>query len=95
MVRCAVKPNLRAASCCSVEVVKGGAGLRLRCFFSTLAMVSSPLAASLSAASTVFARFSLVIENWLSFSLSKCVSFALKPWPSFSVSASTVQFLLL
>src|SRR3979490_1839042 len=31
MVRRALKPSLRAASCCSVEVVKGGAGLRRRC----------------------------------------------------------------
>ena len=31
MVRRALKPSLRAASCCSVEVVNGGAGLRRRC----------------------------------------------------------------
>jgi hypothetical protein len=36
MVRWAVKPSLRAASCCSVEVMNGGAGLRLRCLRSTL-----------------------------------------------------------
>ena len=30
MVRLEEKPSLREASCCSVEVVKGGAALRLR-----------------------------------------------------------------
>lgn len=43
MVRWAVKPSLRAASCCRVEVVKGGAGDRLAGFFSTDLMVKSPL----------------------------------------------------
>jgi hypothetical protein len=37
IVRCAPKPSLRAASCCSVEVVNGGAGLRLRCLRSMAA----------------------------------------------------------
>ena len=46
-MRCAPKPSLRAASCCSVEVVNGGDGLRLRCFFSTFATVSVPLASLL------------------------------------------------
>ena len=31
----APKPSLRAASCCSVDVVNGGAGERLRSFCST------------------------------------------------------------
>ncbi|MNS81158.1 hypothetical protein D3C72_1148620 [compost metagenome] len=42
MVRWAVKPSLREASCCRVEVVKGGAGERLAGFFSTDLMVKSP-----------------------------------------------------
>ena len=29
IVRCAPKPSLRAASCCSVEVVNGGDGIAL------------------------------------------------------------------
>ena len=33
MVCDTVKPSLRAASCCKVEVVKGGAGMRLSGFF--------------------------------------------------------------
>ena len=40
MVRRALKPSLRAASCCSVEVVNGGAGLRRRCLRS-MAMTRS------------------------------------------------------
>jgi hypothetical protein len=35
MVRFAAKPSLREASCCSVEVVNGGGGLRLTGFAST------------------------------------------------------------
>ena len=31
-MRCVLKPSLRDASCCSVEVVNGAAGLRRRCF---------------------------------------------------------------
>src|SRR5438309_11600379 len=42
MVRRALKPSLRAASCCSVEVVKGGAGLRRRCLRSIASTRNSP-----------------------------------------------------
>ena len=35
MARLVVKPSLRTDSCWSVEVVKGGAGFRVLCFFST------------------------------------------------------------
>ena len=42
MVRWAVKPSLRAASCCRVEVVKGGEGLRLTGFFSIDLIVKLP-----------------------------------------------------
>jgi hypothetical protein len=56
MVRWAEKPSLREASCCSVEVVKGGAGLRRAGFFSTAETVkvaawTAALAASAAAAS--------------------------------------------
>ena len=40
MVWAGAKPNLRLASCCSVEVVKGGGGLRLAGLASTLATVN-------------------------------------------------------
>ena len=39
MVREAEKPSFRAASCCRVEVVKGGAGLRRAGLLSTVETV--------------------------------------------------------
>ena len=54
IVRCAPKPSLRAASCCSVEVVNGGDGLRLRCFFSTFVTTSVPPAACSSVLRAAF-----------------------------------------
>jgi len=42
MVRWAVKPSLREASCCRVEVMNGGLGARLTGFFSTELMVKVP-----------------------------------------------------
>jgi hypothetical protein len=36
MVRLALKPSLRLASCCRVDVLKGGEGLRLTGLASTL-----------------------------------------------------------
>jgi len=39
MVREAEKPSLEEAACCSVEVVNGGAGLRLTGFASTLSTI--------------------------------------------------------
>ena len=44
IVRCAEKPSLREASCCSVEVVNGGEGLRRRCLRSIVSTLSSPAA---------------------------------------------------
>src|SRR5215831_12247401 len=43
MVWAGAKPSLRLASCCSVEVVKGGGGLRLAGLASTLATVNAAL----------------------------------------------------
>ena len=43
MVRWALKPSLREASCCRVEVVKGGGGLRRAGFFSTDLTVNWPV----------------------------------------------------
>jgi hypothetical protein len=42
MVWLAEKPSLRAASCCRVEVVKGGGGLRVKGLVSTDATVKRP-----------------------------------------------------
>ena len=39
-MRVALKPSLRAASCCRVEVVKGGKGCRLTCLRSTSATLN-------------------------------------------------------
>ncbi len=63
MVFWALKPSLRAASCCKVDVVKGGAGLRRRCLRSTPSTVRVPLAASLSVRSTARASVSVVKLN--------------------------------
>ena len=50
MVRWALKPSLRLASCCRVEVVKGGAGARRAGFFSTERTVKAPAATAARAA---------------------------------------------
>ena len=80
MVRRALKPSLRAASCCSVEVVKGGAGLRRRCLRSIASTRNSPPSAGPAAArmarSTSRAAVSLVKLN--------CSTF----WPRYSSSFS-------
>ena len=49
MVRLVVKPSLREASCCSVEVVKGGDGRRLRSLLTTSVTCSAPLRGLLDA----------------------------------------------
>jgi len=68
MVRLVVKPNLRAASCCKVEVINGGAGLRLRCFFSSLETNKLPSAAASNVCCAACAVSSFSMLNWLSFS---------------------------
>ena len=47
----AEKPNLRAASCCRVEVVKGGGGLRTNGLVSTDETVKRPASTTALAAS--------------------------------------------
>src|SRR3546814_4518866 len=56
----AEKPSLRAASCCSVEVVNGGGGLRVSGLVSTASTEKCPVFTSASAAR---ASASLVIER--------------------------------
>ena len=46
MVRAAVNPSFLPASCCSVEVMNGAAGLRRLCFFSTPCTHRAPTAPS-------------------------------------------------
>ena len=62
-MRCAPKPNLRDASCCNVEVVKGAAGLRLRCFLLTLVTNNLPSAALVKIATASADPVSLLIVN--------------------------------
>ena len=98
IVRRAVKPSLRAASCCTVEVVNGGGGLRRFGRRSTFSTVSTPLAAARIVRSTSRASPSLVMENVdfcvsastfsPRYSVSRAGNFAL----SFDASASTVQY---
>ena len=53
MVREEVKFSFRLASCCRVEVVKGGAGAFLRCFFLTEVMVKADFSISFTALSAL------------------------------------------
>jgi hypothetical protein len=97
MVRRALKPSLRAASCCSVEVVNGGAGLRLRCLRSTFATVSVPWAACSIVRRTSSADCAEVTVNCSTFVPRYSVSRALNVCaacasPDFCASASTVQY---
>ncbi len=46
MVCAGAKPSLRLASCCRVEVVKGGGGLRLAGLASTVATVNAALSSA-------------------------------------------------
>ena len=73
-MRCALKPSLRDASCCSVEVVNGAAGLRRRCFLSTFATVSTPLAVSRIRCSAARTWGSFVNVNCSTFSPPKSAS---------------------
>src|SRR5919109_1290142 len=100
MVRRALKPSLRAASCCSVEVVKGGAGFLRRCLRSIARTLSSPAvpaaapAASSSVRSTSRACSSLVKLNCSTFSPRYSRSFNGKLCPLCEPSPAIVQDLL-
>ena len=89
MVRWAVKPSLRLASCCRVEVVKGGAGLRLIGFFSIDLIVNAPLLiASRAAKATASDGMS---RRWIR--LPRCLtSRVVKGGLSAARSASTDQY---
>ena len=78
MVDRAVNPNLRTASCCIVDVVKGAAGdrdLGLRVIFDT---TTSPLDAALIVLTASMCSFSDRNVNCSTFSLLKLASFASK-----------------
>ena len=89
MVRCALKPSLRLASCCRVEVVKGGGGERRAGFFSTAVMVN---VAALTASRAAKAEVSPPKSNLVS-RLPWClVRRARNGSPPAETSASTVQY---
>ncbi len=89
MVRCALKPSLREASCCRVEVVKGGGGERRAGFFSTAATVKL---AALTASRAANAEVSLARSNLVRRLPSCLVNRARKGSPPAETSASTVQY---
>ena len=60
MVWLTVNPSLRAASCCSVDVVKGGAGVRFMGFFCIWLMVKVAFLHISRNCSTSFSVFSRV-----------------------------------
>src|SRR2546430_326866 len=96
MVRRALKPSLRAASCCSVEVVKGGAGLRRRCLRSIASTRNSPPPAAPAAArmarSTSRASVSLVKLNCSTLPPRYSSSFSGKDCSPCAPSPSMVQY---
>ena len=91
IVRRAEKRSLREASCCSVEVVNGGGGLRRTSFFSR-SRTAKPVARW--ACSTIrLASASLPSANLSSFSPFTPTSFAVMTSPLVVVkSASMVQY---
>src|SRR5256886_705203 len=86
IVTAAEKPSCFAASCCSVLVRNGGCAGRRRSPFSTDVTLKGSLSASVTIARALAS--SLISGLWPS---SLC-SRAWNPWPSFSRSASMVQY---
>src|SRR5207249_2725792 len=86
IVTAAEYPSCLAASCCSVLVRNGGGAGRRRSPFSSAVTLKGSLSASATIAWAVAA--SLISGLWPS---SLC-SLAWNPWPSFSRSASMVQY---
>src|SRR3989338_5121808 len=89
MVRWAEKPSLREASCCRVEVVTGGGGVRRAGFFSTEATLKLQ---ACTAARAPPARASVFRSNLESFLPSCLTSRARKGSDPAETSASTVQY---
>src|SRR5271168_5029599 len=89
IARSAEKPSLREASCCSVEVVKGGGGERRAGFFSTDETLN--VAAS-TAALAACAEPSLPRSNLVSLLPSCLTSRARNGSPPAETSASTLQY---
>ena len=92
IVRCVENRNLRTASCCKVDVVNGGAGERLRCFFSTLLTVNCPCELTNKRSRKALACASLAISNCSNLRPSKVCKRALKACLAFSIHAVIVQY---
>ena len=92
MVRRVVKPSLREASCCRVEVVNGGAGRRLRSLLATSVTCSAPCAAAVIRLRASSAVSPSVTVNCSNFFPSSFVSLALKACDGCASSASMVQY---
>src|ERR1043166_5882427 len=86
IVTAAEKPSCLAASCCNVLVRNGGGAARRRSPVSTAVTLKGILSASATIARAVA---SSLISGFLPSSL---CSRAWNPWPSFSRSASMVQY---
>src|SRR3546814_14455366 len=89
MVWLAEKPSLRAASCCSVDVVKGGGGLRVSGLVSTLSTLNCPASTSALAASALPSSPSV---SFSTFSPFQRIRRAVKFLPSCPISADTDQY---
>ena len=89
MVRWAEKPSLRAASCCRVEVVKGGAGERLAGFFSTADTLNWPASTAALAARAEDSLLRSNLESFLPWCLTSLARNGSEPAET---SASTVQY---
>src|SRR4029453_7126870 len=85
----AAKPSLRAASCCKVEVVNGGGGLREKGLVSTEATVKRPASTTVRAAR---ASPLLRLVSRPIFLASGGTSRAVNGWPSASKLAETDQY---
>ena len=90
MVFCTSKPSVREASCCSVAVVKGGAGLRRSSSLSTVPTVKRAARMRAAAASAIDPLSSASRSSSApSISISAAVNV---PPPSAMTPASTVQY---
>ena len=90
MVRLAENPNLRLASCCKVDVVKGGLGFLLVRLVSTFRTAKSDALMAATASSAMALLLMVILLSFLPF---RWVSRAVKLSPlSFSILASIDQY---
>jgi len=89
IARSVEKPSLRTASCCSVEVVNGGAARTQLALLLDIGDPRQALGMGLEKPVTCAFLSALPTENWSSFSPWKCVSLAVKGVFAFSASKWT------